>query len=312
LFRRTPEWRTKATKRASAKNYQTESSRASRDVAKLEHAKRDIDGREAKSVDKINKQAGKAKASEQKELGDRQKRLTAETQSIERQMKALQSNEAKEAGNALRLMQQKHVDSHLRLASISAARIPGIGTGIVSSLANNGIVTAADFVGIVYISGSRGGQQLNIRRRDGLAVHPTGVGEKKARELENWRRNVVSRAMASQPASLPAIQTQAIRNKYFLQQQALTNQLQAARIQATDDQKMIGQKWVQTHTAISGDLVAARQGFAQERADITQRLMESQKQADLAAWHQNLAERELAAYRDVRYGRYVRGVIKIR
>jgi hypothetical protein len=312
LFRRTPERRNRAAKLASLKDHRAVSSRANREVARLEHVKRDIDSREAKATDKINKQADKAKASEQEELADRQKRLTAETQSIERQMSALQGNEAKETGNALRVIQQQHVESHMRLAAIKSARIPGIGPGVISSLASNGIVTAADFVGIVYMSGPRGGQQLYIRRRDGLAVHPSGVGEKKARDLENWRRNIESRAARSQPFSLPPAAAQAIRGKYLQQQQMLTSKLQATRIQAVDDQKVITQKWVQTHAAISGQLVVARQDFAQERANVSQLLTESQKQAHTAAWQHELAQREEASYRNVRYRRYIFGVIRPR
>lgn len=312
LFRRTPEWRDKAAKQASLKEHRVASSKTTREVAHLERSRRDVDGREAKATEKINKQADKAKASEQKELADRQRSLTAETQSIEKQMKVLQSGEAKEAGNALRLLQQQHVQSRMRLATISSARISGIGPGVVSSLASNGIMTAADFVGIVYLSGPRGGQQLHIRRRDGLPVHPSGVGEKKARDLENWRRTVESRAMASQPSLLPAAQLQAIRGKYLQQQQMLASQLQTARIQATDDQNKIAQKWVQTHTAISGELVSVRQASALERADADQQLMDAKKRASAAAWQHETAEREAAAYWNVKYMRYVLGVIRAR
>jgi hypothetical protein len=310
LYRRTPEWRAKHEKSIILKESRAESSTAARERTRLEQARRDVDKRENKAVAEITKQADKAKASEQRELAGLNAKLAAGIQKIEKQKQSLRSGESKETGSALRLLQQQHVETHLRGATIRSAKITGIGPGVVSSLAANGITNAADFAGLQYRTGPRGGQQIFIKRRNGIAVHPSGVGERKANDLENWRRMVEGRAMATQPSSLPSAQALAIRAKYTQERQMLANQEQAARLQAADDQRHLAQKWATTHTSISGELVTTRQTFAQERAQVDLKVATTQKQVNTAVWQRELAEREVAAYRDVRYRRYIAGVIK--
>jgi hypothetical protein len=116
--------------------------------------------------------------------------------------------------------------------------------------------------------------------------------------------------MATQPSSLPSAQALAIRAKYTQERQMLANQEQAARLQAADDQRQLAQKWATTHNSISGELVTTRQTFAQERAQVDLQLATTQKQVNTAVWQRELAEREVAAYRNVRYRRYIAGVIK--
>ena len=310
LFCGTPEWRAKHEKLALYKKSRDESANAARAASKFEQARRDVDNREKKAVDKVSKEADKAKASEQKELAGLDSRLGAQIQRLDKQKQKLQANELKETGHAWRAHQQQHVTTYLRGASISSASIPGIGPGVVRSLASCGITTAADFSGVHYQTGPRGGQQVYLTRPNGPPVHPSGVGEKKARDLEYWRRVVEGRAIATQPSSLPAAQGQAIRAKYALQRQVLADQEKAARAQAISDQRQVSQKWAPTHSAASGELVSIGQGFAKERAQADLQLTTAQRQASTTVWQRDLTERELAAYRGVSYRRYVGGVIK--
>ncbi len=310
LFRRTPEWRARHEKLPLYKKRRAESARAARDTSKFEQARRAIDNREKKAVEKVSKEADKAKASEQNELANLDSRLGGQIQRMDKRKQKLQASESKESGHALRGYQQQYVTTYLRGASISSASIPGIGPGVIRSLAAYGITTAADFAGVHYETGPRGGQQVYLSRRNGPPVHPSGVGEKKARDLENWRRMVEGRATATQPSSLPPAQAQAIRTKYAQQRQTLADQEKAARTQAVNDQRQVGQKWAPAHSAIAGELVSIRQGFAGERAKADLKLTAAQRQASTAVWQRDLAERELAAYRGVSYRRYVAGVIK--
>ena len=312
LYRRRPEWQAKHEKLTALKERRANASKAAREAGKLERERRDVDAREKKAVDKINKEAEKAKASEQKELAGVNVRLAAQVQRLEKQRQGLQSAEAKEVGNSLRALQQQHVLAFLRSARISSASIPGIGRGIVSSLASYGITSAADFAGLQHQTGPRGGQQVFIRLRNGVPVHPNGVGEKKARALENWRRTLEARAMATQPTSLPPAQTQSIKAKYIQQRQVLADQEKAAHAQAVNEQNQVRQRWIPSHGAISAQLVSTRQAFAQERSQADRLLATARKQADATAWQRELAEREATAYANVVYRRYVTGVIGIR
>src|SRR5262249_34328573 len=160
---------------------------------------------------------------------------------------------------------------------------------VARSLSAHGINTAADFTGIYNEIGPRGGKELYIRRRYGTPVHPTGVGEKKARDLDNWRKSVEARALDTQPSSLPWAQARAIRATYLQERQALADQEKVARDQYTQDQKQVNLKWVQQHAAISGRITTTRQTFAQERLAAHDDLTSSKKQAD-----QTVLQRELA------------------
>jgi hypothetical protein len=310
LFRRMPEWRAKREKLIIFKECKTQSSKETREVSKLDRVKREIDSREQKAIDKVTKRAEKAKATEKKELDDLDKKLAAHVRDLGRQKEKLQASEMREAGQALRAHQQQHVANRLSTASISSARIPGIGQGIVRSLAVNGIYNAADFTGLQYRIGPRGGQQIYIVRRDGITIHPSGVGEKKARDLESWRRSVEASAIATQPSSLPTPQAQTIKAKYMQQRQGLADQEQLFRAKTANDQRQVRQKWASEHAAISRELMTTRQTFAQERAQSQQDLITGQKRASTAAWRRELAERELAAYRNVNYRRYLAGILR--
>ena len=307
-------WRTPASKDKRAKLVLFNDRKAgvkgkAREVSRIEHLRRDITERERKEVARVTKQAEKAKSSEQKELSDANKRLQARIGSLEKQRQRFAASETSEIGNALRSLQRDHVARYLTGRLISSARIPGIGPGVVQSLATYGIRSAADFTGIQYQTGPRGGQQMCIRTRHGL-VHPSGVGEKKARDLESWRRSIEYQAMQSQPTALPSAQLQAIMNRYTQQRQALADQEQASRAQAVHDQREITVRWAATHASFSGELTAIHRKLAQERAQTDTQLTAAQKDAEVAIWHRELAEREVVAYQNVSYHRYLAGIIR--
>jgi hypothetical protein len=225
-------------------------------------------------------------------------------------MKRLQDGETTETGRALRVYQGQHVENYLRRASISSAKIPGIGPGVARSLAAYGINSAADFTGLQNQTGPRGGQQIFIMRRNGVPVRPSGVGEKKARDLDNWRRGQESMARATQPSSLPAAQSQTIRSKYVQQRQILADENRAARNQANSDKSQIEHKWATAHVAISKKLTLTSQTFAQERAQADLGVSTAKREESAAIMRQVLAEREVAAYRNVSYRRHLASVIR--
>ena len=310
LFRRTPEWRAKHDKLVIFKECRAEASKLAREIAKVDTARKDVDSREQKTVNGISSRADKARAAEQKELADINARLASQIQQLQKQRSSLQSSEDKENANALRLLQEQHVNAHLSVAAVRSARISGIGPAIVKSLAANGVITAADFTGIVYSAGPRtGAQQVLIKLRNGRYVHPNGVGEKKAAALDSWRRGLEMRARVTQPSRLSPVQAQAIQAKYMQQRQNLANEEQAAQARASFELRKVTQKWMQTHASLSAELVSVRQAFAQERAQANTQLAAAQKQASATTWKRDLAAREISAHRKVNYLRYVSGII---
>jgi hypothetical protein len=300
LFRKTPEWRAKHDKVLIFKRCRAETSKITREMKKLDAGRHRIDTNEQRIVSNIDSRADKARGAEQKELADARSRLASRVQQLQKQRSSLQSSEDREAGNALRLLQDQHISSYLRRASIQAAIIPGIGPGIARSLAASGVITAADFSGASYSGG-----QVMIKLRNGYYVHPKGVGEKKAQALDSWRRTLEMQARATQPPRLPSSQAQVIKAKYAQQRQTLANEEQAAHAHASVELNRISQKWMQTHASISAELIAARQDFAQERAQVDAEIIAIQKQANATAWQRDLAIREITAHRKINYLRYL-------
>ena len=190
LLRGTAEWSDKQKKAAQRRQYRSESRDAVRQVSRLLSARSNLDSQARKIADRLAKEAGKARASEQNELHKAGSELARQIQGINRQRQALQSGEQREFGSALRHYQQIHVRSYLSQARISSARIPGIGPAVIGSLASHGIHSAADFSGLHYQTTGRFQQRVYIRRANGALVHPRGVGTKKARDLDAWRQAV--------------------------------------------------------------------------------------------------------------------------
>jgi hypothetical protein len=309
LFRHTSESQEKRIKLGLLKDRKADASDKAREVSRIDHLRRDIDGREQKEVTRVTKQAEKAKSSEQKEFTDASKRLQTQIGRLEKQRQRLAANETSETGEALRSLQNYYRARYLNGHLISSAQIPGIGPAVVRSLATYSIRSAADFTGIQYVTGPRGGRQIHIRTARGL-IHPSGVGDRRARDLESWRMSAERQATQSQPTALPPAQAQAIKVKYTQQSQALADQEQAAHAQTAHEQSEISARWASTHAGLSSELTAMHQKFAQERGQTDAQSIAAQKEADAAAWYRQLAEREVAPYQKVSYRRYLAGVIR--
>jgi hypothetical protein len=305
MLRRTPEWGGKHEKAALCRRYRTESRDAAREVSKLQAARTDLDNREKKATDKINKDATKARASEQAELSKSGSDLARQVQAITKKRQQLQASEQRELSTALSNLQQQHMQAFLARASLGSAKISGIGPAVIGSLAACGVYSAADFTGIVFQAGPRGGQQVYLRRANGSLVHPTGVGEKKARDLETWRQAIEYQARASQPVTLPADAASAISTRYAEQRQLLAEQQSAAEAQHIYQQGQVARKWAPIHADFSAQLAAKHQQATADRAKLDNEVSTARKQANAVTWQHDLAERQLAAYRNVSYLRYL-------
>lgn len=300
LFIRTSEYRAKRDRLARYKQRRAELSSAERSASKAERDRRAVDQRERQALEKIGKRANDAHTSEQQELQGAEATLAAVLSKLGDQTRSLQAAESAETGNALRALQNQHLVAQLTAASLQSATIQGVGPAVKASLTANGIRTAADFTGIWYGSGS----EVLIMLRNGRGVHPSGIGEVKARALDTWRREVEARARRTQPTTLPRAQVQAIRRKYAQQRESLARTEQHVRAGAAAQQHQIRERWATTHSAIAVELSATRDRFLQERAQADLRLSVARREARNVTWQQVSAERELSAYRKVTYWRY--------
>jgi hypothetical protein len=309
LFRTTAEWGDKNEKTAALRRCQAETRAAARQVSKLLATRADLVKQENKAVGKITKEADRARRSEQAELSKLTSNLTKQIQAIGRQRQRLQSAEQEELRKALHMLQAQYVTALLSRSSIASAKIPGIGPAVVRSLASCGIYTAANFSGIQFQARPNGGRQVYIRRANGSLVHPRGVGERKARDLDAWRRSLERQARATQPTALPAGQAAQIGSSYQQHRQALDGQQKTAEAQISYQQGLVAQQWAQTHASFSSAITAAHQQAAADRANLDGELSAARKLANAALWRRDLAKRQLTGYRDVSYLRYLAKVI---
>jgi hypothetical protein len=311
LYRRTVGWRDKRLSRREARLCRAGVITARKAARRLEKAQTSIVANEKKAHERTTKKVNQARKAEQREISALDKKRDTMLAKIARRKQALQGREAKDISQALRALQQQHLRSVLQSSTVGAASIPGIGSAVASSLAAYGIRSAADFNGIAYGTGKGGGQQVYIRLTNGARVHPHGVGPKKAQSLESWRRSVEARARASQPTSLPPGQVAAIRSRFAADEQALLREEQAVRDGAAHEQAEARQKWIPVQSELAKERLAAQGEFARRRAQAETNLIDAQKRTAEAAWNQTMAERELAAYRNVTYLAYLACMIRM-
>jgi tRNA A-37 threonylcarbamoyl transferase component Bud32 len=305
LFRRTPEVESKREVKSRYRESRTESTSVNRAVSRAEKNRRDIEQREREAVEVVGRHANDAQASEKRELTGAESSLTAQLSNIGKQTQSLQAAESTEISNALRALQEQYTANHLRGAYVRSARIQGIGQKLHSELASYGFITAYDFTGFVIVNG-----RVLMNSRSGARVHPNGIGETKARALDAWRRQILSRAQSTQPSSLPQAQVQAIRFRYAQQSQTLVQSEHRIRAEYVTQQRQIRERWRIIHDRLALELSQTRQSFLPERARSDLQLGNVKKDAREAAWRQMSSKRELSAYRAVTFPRYCSSIIK--
>jgi len=279
--------------------------KANRALSDLEHAAAGLDRAADSSKSSAGKRAGSARADEQREIAAVSKRLEKEIGKRDREVAALQGRARGEAESAVRALQRAHIDGYLRAARVSTAKISGIGSGLVSSLAASGIANAADFTGIRFTQNSYGRRGVNIVLRSGMQVSPRGIGEKKAQALDAWRRGVAFQAQRTQPGALPQAQADAIADKYAQQTRSIAVAQQAARVRAVAEQETLHKKWAQVQVDIANELTDAAARFAGLRAEKEAELATARQQSGTADWKRDYAKREQDRYRRISYQRYL-------
>lgn len=274
--------------------------RKNRSVARLENEVRRL-GQEADDFkSKTTKKADKARADEQRELADVEKKSATEIAKLDREINALPGKRDAEERNALSIVQKSHVDQRLQTARIGSARIPGIGPALTSTLAAHGISTASDFTGV------RGAYLI---LRNGRSVSPSGIGVAKAQSLDIWRRSVENSARLTQPTSLPKPQRDAILDKYAQKRKSFESTKQAASVQVAKQKAEVKQKWDKSHHEIAKELSKGVARLTCLRTDKEASLTHARKEADTATLQRDYARRELARYRRIRYRRYLRRMV---
>jgi len=296
LYQRTPERQARFEKRALFGKRQGDFKIAQGKLDKLIQNRQRLDTNEKRDCERVTRRQDEARRSEQAELGKITTDLSRRMDTIAARQRSLQAAESRERGDALRPLQDQHVQARLAAHRVGSRKLAGIGDNLIRNLNQYGIRTAADFTG-VSVSRSYSGRYTRevvyIHLRTGRAVHVEGIGPKKARTLDGWRRSIESQARASQPTRLPAAQDRAIVQKYASQRQSLANEEQVARTEANRHSSEARQKRQTTQAQLLRQLQAVRQQAAQSRVALDRQIGEARKEASAADWRLALARREL-------------------
>ncbi|MFE0551123.1 hypothetical protein ACFW3A_16945 [Streptomyces pilosus] len=155
-------------------------------------------GHEVRKRERVEAAHGKKLARIAEERARREASLT-------HRLDALDGERERREGQALSVLRRQSVERTLGTTYLTANEVSGIGTGLVRSLAAQGIRTAADFhdVGWGKAPNGKGGEVLYLHRTKGGKVHINGIGEHRGRPLLAWRRAALARAEARAPRKLP-------------------------------------------------------------------------------------------------------------
>ncbi len=156
-------------------------------------------------------------------------------------LNASHSDEHAEMAHTLTQMRDRSILDYLRQRRIEDASIPGIGTKLKERLMAAGIVTAADV------------DPQRIRQVE-------GIGEAKARELDDWATLHRWQAEALAPAALPPLMKGSIATKYRVLRESLT----ATR-------ESTARKFALRREAVSDDFAARQNDVDRESAIVDER-----------------------------------------
>ena len=95
--------------------------------------------------------------------------------------------------------------------------VSGVGAQLVTKLRAAGIRSAADFVGVGFVSNGRS-TNVYFRLTSGQRAHVPGIGRVKAERIDQWRRTQVAHATVFQPSALPASELSVIDAQFLAEE----------------------------------------------------------------------------------------------
>ena len=246
----------------------------------------------------------KKRAAVQAAFDRKLRRVARRQEPIDRQLARLKSSKQREIGQRLIKLQQDYVKAWLSRVAIDAYQIPGVGMQLVARLSAAGIRAAADFSGIRYSQGGGTGI-VYFRLASGKLVHVPGIGEVKARRIDQWRQDQAARAARRQPSALPAADLRVIDAQFASQERQLQDERTRVTQQIADQVTAIKQE-------LAAALAAADTKQRTEQIPIDRRRTELAVELGHAHSGRHAAQQELrdwdnrlAAARGPSFGRFV-------
>jgi hypothetical protein len=222
--------------------------------------------RAERSLQRLVNQHAKKRASIQADFSGRQRKVSRATESMDRKLSRLGARKQSEIDRRLKQYRQNYVKARLSQAIIDANQISGVGAQLVANLRSAGIRSAADFTGITLIRDGRS-TIIYFRLASGGQIHVSGIGEVKARKIDQWRQAQLAIAMRYQPSALAA------------------SELHAINAQFAEEERRLNEERVRLARGIADQIAAIQRDLDSELADIDKR-----HQAELIPVNQRIAE----------------------
>ncbi|CAL9641006.1 hypothetical protein SUDANB176_06347 [Streptomyces sp. enrichment culture] len=251
---------------------------------------------------RLNREArdlNRAEAAHGKKLQRIHERQVRRETSLTRELNGLDGKRESQEKRALAVLRRESIERTLNSTYLTSSQVNGIGKGLISDLAAQGIRTAADFKRVSWgkAPNGKGGEVLYIHRTKGGRVHINGIGEHRGRPLMAWRDSAVTRAEARAPRELPPDERHRIAEIIEAERKRLQQELADAPLTADAARA----EAVQVHTEALDRLAAAHREAA-DRA--TERRAEFDAMAEQLLGVQAQLSAHIDQYGDV--GRWVR------
>ncbi len=279
-----------------------------RATARTSRAEKDVAGAD-RTLKRIANRQVKEQASLRADFDRRQKKASPEIESIDRQLTQLDDRKTREIRRYLKRYQQTFVRARLSQAELNANDVSGVGAQLVTKLRAAGIRTAADFVGVGFVSNGKS-TSVYFRLTSGRRAHVPGVGRVKADRIDQWRRAQVANATTFQPSALPASELSAIDAQFLAAERQLREQRTRATQQIADQIAVIKQELNAALTEMEKRHQAELMSFGQRKSALAAAL--GQAHADQLAAQQLVLtwDDRIASAARPTFGRFVSAAIR--
>jgi hypothetical protein len=282
LYRRNPLTRTHIELRRARRRAVSGVSRATRKISQVKKETARVE----RTEQRVTNQQAKKLASLQADFDRSRGAAFHEIESTDRRLSQLGSRRQREIDRRLKKLQQNYVRMRLSQTVLDANQVPGVGAQLIANLRSIGIRSAADFVGMGYIRNGRS-TTIYFHLASGGQMHVPGIGEVKARRIEQWRHAQVANAVRLQPSALPAAE-----------QTAIDAQFAAAERQLKEERARLTAQIADKIAVIQRELDAALADADKQHK--TELLRFAQRKAELSAQLGQAHSGHLAAQRQLR------------
>jgi len=254
-------------------------------------------------------QYAKKRASLQADFDRREEKASHEIKAIDRQLVQLDNRQQREIGRRPRKLHQNYARTRLSQVVLDANQVPGVGAQLVAKLRSIGIRSAADFIGIEYMHYGRSAT-VYFRLATGARMHVPGIGEVKARRIEQWRQAQVANTARLRPSALPLSERQAIEAQFATEERQLQQERTRLTGQIADKIAVIRQELDAALADADKEYNAELIPVVQRKAELTAQL--DQAHSDHLTAQQQLLDRDnrLAAAGQPAFGRFVSAAIR--